>query len=236
MKSDDARQRHHFGILLASMLALFAGSGVIDYVERFLPPRVVSGAFAMLLIFVLLAAVFRVGGGRRSVPARVAKILVAVTVVVQAVSVTLGRWDLALLARGLTILCIVYTIVVVLTVLMRATNVDTAVIHAAICVYLLMSVGWALWYSLLFFLEPGAFAEGHGLTTFGQQAMPGELYYSLVTLTTLGYGDVVPLTTAARMSAALEAMVGQIYVVIAVARLVGLQVSHLSSMPGRSAP
>jgi voltage-gated potassium channel Kch len=52
------------------------------------------------------------------------------------------------------------------------------------------------------------------------------LYYSVVTLTTLGYGDVTPVTTAARMTAALEAMVGQVYLVVLVARLVGLNVSQ----------
>ena len=226
MNANDAPEKHRFAVLLAALLALFAGVGVIDYSGRFLHPRAASGAFALLLILVLLAAVFQISGGRRSLPARVAKALVAVTVVVQVVSVAIDSRELALLARGFAILCIGYTVFVVLAILVRSTKVDTATIHAAICVYLLMSVGCALWYSLLFFLEPGSFAEGHGLATFGKQTMPGELYYSLVTLTTLGYGDVVPLTTAARMSAALEAVVGQLYIVVAVARLVGLQVAQ----------
>ena len=65
-----------------------------------------------------------------------------------------------------------------------------------------------------------------GIVYRGQQSLPAELYFSLVTLTTLGYGDVTPLTTLARISAALEAVVGQIYVVVLVARLVGINVSQ----------
>ena len=132
--------------------------------------------------------------------------------------------------RGaLAILCIGYTVFMVLEFLIQVERVDTDTIYASICVYLLMSIAWAFWYSVLYFLEPGSFSEGHDLATFGQRAMPGELYFSLVTLTTLGYGDVSPWSTAARMSAALEAVFGQIYVIVLVARLVGLNVSQVAT-------
>ena len=52
------------------------------------------------------------------------------------------------------------------------------------------------------------------------------LYYSFITLTTLGYGDVVPVSAAARMFAAIEAVMGQLYLAVLVARLVGLHISH----------
>ena len=222
-------QRYRFGILLHALVALFAGTGLLDYTQQLLPPRLILAAAGLLLIFVLVAAVVNVSGGRRSVPTHLARGLVVVTVLVQVVSVALDNRDLGLVAQALALLLIGYATVLVLQFLVRATTVDTDMIYASICVYLLMSVAWALWYSLLFFLEPGCFAEGHELVTFGQRTMPGELYYSLVTITTLGYGDVTPLTTAARMSAALEAVVGQVYVIVLVARLVGLNVSQARS-------
>ena len=55
------------------------------------------------------------------------------------------------------------------------------------------------------------------------------LYYSFVTLTTLGYGDVVPILPAARSMATLEALMGQLYLVIVVARLVALHITHSKS-------
>ena len=52
------------------------------------------------------------------------------------------------------------------------------------------------------------------------------LYYSFVTLTTLGYGDIFPVTTAAKACAILEAVIGQLYLVITIAWLVGVQISQ----------
>ena len=223
------RRPHHFGVLLGALTALFLGSGLLGYTGRFLPPRVALGAAELLLVFVLVAAIEAVSGRRRSVPSLVARGLIVLTIVMQVLSVSLDSRNIGLIARTLAIFCIGYTIAVVLGFLMRAARVDAGTIYASICVYLLMSLAWALWYSLLHYVEPGSFAEANGLATFGQRAILAELYYSLVTLTTLGYGDVVPLTTAARMSAALEAAVGQIYVVILVARLVGINVAQTTS-------
>ena len=182
-------------------------------------------ASELLLVFVLVATVVNVSGHVRSGKARVARGLVISIILVQLISVSLDSPQIGLIARALIILGIGFTVVVVLRFLVRVVRVDIDTIYASICVYLLMSVAWALWFSLLHVLEPASFsfAESH---PFGQNSLPAELYFSLVTLTTLGYGDITPLTTAARMSAALEAVVGQIYVVVLVARLVGLNVSQ----------
>jgi len=220
---------YRFGILLIALLVLFIGSGLLDYTQHFLPARVLVGATSLLLVFVLFAAVVNVSGARRSLPVQVMRALVVVTALVLLLGAFLDRHGVILIGRSLAILCIGYTVFVVLEFLIQVTKVDTDTIYASICVYLLMSIAWAFWYSVLYFLEPGSFSEGHDLATFGQRAMPGELYYSLVTLTTLGYGDVAPLTTAARMSAALEAVFGQIYVIVLVARLVGLNVSQVAT-------
>ena len=52
------------------------------------------------------------------------------------------------------------------------------------------------------------------------------VYYSMVTLTTLGYGDITPLSASARALAAMEALVGQIYLTVIIARLVGLHMQQ----------
>ena len=59
----------------------------------------------------------------------------------------------------------------------------------------------------------------------GKEPAGVEFYYSLVTMTTLGYGDIVPVTPAARSLTTLEAVVGQLYLAVLVARLVGLHVA-----------
>ena len=60
----------------------------------------------------------------------------------------------------------------------------------------------------------------------GGRATALTLYYSIVTLTTLGYGDITPRTPPARMFAAMEAVTGQIYLTVLVARLVGMHIAH----------
>jgi hypothetical protein len=217
---------YRFGVLLATLLVLLAGYGLLDYMQKLLPSKVVFGGSALLLSFVLFAAVVNVRGARWTLPMWAMRGLAVITMLVLVLGATLDSQGVILVARALAILCIGYTIIVLLEFLTQTTRVDSNAIYASLCVYLLMSIAWALWYSLLYFLEPGSFGEGHDLATFGERAMVGELYYSLVTLTTLGYGDVAPLSTAARMSAALEAVIGQVYVVILVAKLVGLNVSQ----------
>ena len=63
-----------------------------------------------------------------------------------------------------------------------------------------------------------------GSSTHGAQMV----YYSFVTLTTLGYGDIVPIAPSARALATLEAITGQLYLTVLVARLVGLHITHSS--------
>ena len=74
------------------------------------------------------------------------------------------------------------------------------------------------------FLVPGSFRYGQDRTLTG----PEMIYYSFITLTTLGYGDIVPVSPSARSLATLEALTGQLYLTVLVARLVGLHITHAS--------
>ena len=87
---------------------------------------------------------------------------------------------------------------------------------------------WSVVFTAIARLEPGAFIQGAGGAppVGGGAGSMTSLYFSMVTLTTLGYGDVTPVTTAARMSAALEATLGQVFLVVLVARLVGMNVAQ----------
>ena len=107
----------------------------------------------------------------------------------------------------------------------RERDVSGDVIAGAIVAYLLMAVMWSHVYFVLETLRPGSFSLAH-------EAGPATLallrYFSIVTITTVGYGDIVPVTAAARAFANLEAIVGQLYLVIQVAWLVGRHVSMRS--------
>jgi hypothetical protein len=107
--------------------------------------------------------------------------------------------------------------------LLLSGSVDVNKIIGAICMYLLLGLNWAVYYLFINMAIPDSF---HGLkaTVPGNQ-MPELLYYSFVTMTTLGYGDLIPVKPLARTFAFLQAIVGQFYVAVLVAWLVGMYLS-----------
>lgn len=101
-------------------------------------------------------------------------------------------------------------------------RVNHDVIFAAISAYLLLGIAWAHVYDLLEMAMPGSFK---GLNT--DLVKDDLFYYSFVTLCTLGYGDIVPLTRPARALTIVEAVIGQLYIAVLIARLMGSYVDEL---------
>jgi voltage-gated potassium channel len=104
-------------------------------------------------------------------------------------------------------------------------NISANRIIGAVCVYLMLGIIWALSYGLMEVMIPGSFG---GLTESAQSSSSSHdwVYFSFVTLTTLGYGDVLPLTYFARTLAYFETIVGQFYLAVLVAGLVGAYLSE----------
>jgi hypothetical protein len=99
---------------------------------------------------------------------------------------------------------------------MRATEVDTEHLHAALSAYLLAGIFFGLLYWVLDQVWAGSFAAS------GEFSRMSALYFSFVTLATLGYGDIVPRTDVARGLAIVEGVGGQLFLAVMVARLVSL--------------
>ena len=96
-------------------------------------------------------------------------------------------------------------------------------IVGAVCVYLLLGVMWSIAYTLLEYSQPGSFS---GLTELVSPGWNADwIYFSFVTITTLGYGDITPLTQTARSLTVAEAIVGQFYIAVMVAGLVSAYIS-----------
>jgi len=97
-------------------------------------------------------------------------------------------------------------------------------VQGAVAAYLLLGAAWGYAYELAFLLGPGSIHFNESGAT--PVTLPIRLmYFSFVTLTTLGYGDIVPVHPAARSLAITEALVGQLYPAILIARLVSLEIS-----------
>jgi hypothetical protein len=108
----------------------------------------------------------------------------------------------------------------VLSVVLRAGAVTRHQIQGAVAAYLLLGFAWAAAYEFLSLRDPAAFT---GLA--GAAGSPWT-YYSLVTLTTMGYGDITPVSPAARSLAVAEALTGQMYIAILISRLVALSMTR----------
>ena len=113
--------------------------------------------------------------------------------------------------------------------ILRSRTVTMDTVFGACCVYLLMAVICAAAYDLVDRAYPGSFSFDAELGSWERREQL--LYFSLITLSTVGYGDITPLTAQARMLAAVEGVLAQLFLAIIIARLVGMQLAG-----GRSTP
>lgn len=142
--------------------------------------------------------------------------------------------DMAFMVVVFLLVEIVYYLLIIgsiLTFVFRAHPVNREKLAAAVCAYLLFGFLWANVYAGLEALKPGSFS-GQVLVASTDSSIPSFRrqvsqfgYFSLVTLSTLGYGDIAPLTKPARNFAAMEAIFGQLYLALLIARLVSQHVS-----------
>lgn len=186
-----------------------------------------TGLFNFVFSLLLLAALSTAAGKRRTM----------ILSLILATPALLLRWldwyeptrALEIASFGSSAALLVLTTLTVITFVMRERRVTTDTISGAVCAYLLIAVTFALLMALTEFLAPGSFSSATG--SIANPASTDEawfsdfIYLSLVTITTLGYGDITPVTRAARVLTTAEAIIGQLYITIFIARLVGLHIA-----------
>jgi hypothetical protein len=130
--------------------------------------------------------------------------------------------DLAMLsARLLYLLFISLAIWAISNRIFVETKVDKELIRGGICIFLMLGLFWSLLYQITSFIFPNSFNYPSSYLSSENFDFPF-IYFSFTTLTTLGYGDVTPATPFAAALTNAEAIVGQLYPTIAIARLVAL--------------
>jgi len=186
-----------------------------------LPPLVPAGSGRSLAGDIAYALLL-ISGVQALAERRQVRLLMPVALF--AIAVDLGSWLLPVAeawVQGTSLLSLLVLLGIVLTQTLRRGPVTFHRIQGAVAAYLLLGVLWAHAFSLLAIVRPGAFS---GAVNAGDGPRAW-LYFSFVTLTTMGYGDVLPVHPVARSLAVLEAVVGPLYLAILVARLVSLAVS-----------
>ncbi|MBL8886833.1 MAG: two pore domain potassium channel family protein [Phycisphaerales bacterium] len=206
-------------------VALFLGAMVTMLVTLPFFSRISGGDIleSLAITFVLLAAVPAVGAHRRTLI--LALLLVGPALVARWMNHTHPEQmpPAVFLCGGLVFMT--FVTVNLFEFIARAPRVNSEVLCAGISVYLLLGLLWSLAYTLVASLDSGAFF-------FATPPVPGAIspvmrgetaiYFSFITLNTVGYGDITPVSGFARILAVLESTTGLFYMALLVARLVSL--------------
>jgi hypothetical protein len=222
--------RHRFVVLFFSLLGFFVLVPIVHQLREVLHPAAPPILEGFGFVVVLGGAVASVSSSRAGKLVAVGLALpTGLLIVLHSLSdatwITIPHHLFAGAFLG-------YAIVVMLRFIFTSRQVTFNTVCASLCIYLLLGLVWALGYSVVHRLDPAAFytsvpaSDGFLQLRVGKGQSSGVLYFSFVTLTTLGYGDIVPTSPIARTLASLEAITGQLYLTVLVARLVGLHISE----------
>jgi len=201
-------------ILLLLMLVL------TPFLDEFVQTRILMDIF-LTIIFIFIIYTIRL----KRTQAIIASVLVFPLIVATWSTYFVEIKTISLLTRIFGVLFFAYAAINILRIIVKSEKVTRETIFAAIVAYLLIALMWAFLYMILELASPGSFSLPDG-GVWGE-TMRFE-YLSFVTITTLGYGDITPVTDKASALVIIEAVVGQIYLVVLVAWLVGMYVSRRS--------
>ena len=211
-------QRFRFSFILLVLLSLYLVVPFFDV--SFLTDFVIT-----ILFFAALAAVTQ-----KPQLFWVAVVIALVNVLVTWGAYWSGNEKLSVLAKVLQILFFLLIAGAILAKVFKAKRITRETVAGAICAYLLMGTIWADVYGIMEIVKPGTFPAYE--TASGEKITDPHLrssqfhYFSFVTLSTLGYGDITPKTREAQSLASMEAIIGQLFLAVLIARLVGQQVSR----------
>jgi hypothetical protein len=204
-----AYRRHRFAWLFASLLLTLGTGATLDALAARYNP------LQLLLGLNLVAAIASVA---HESAMRLPLLLGIGFVAARTLQAALGLPGMLAVSEGLWVTAIVLTMVASVRHALGRGAVNTERILAALDAYLLAGLLFGVAYWMLDQVWPASF----GGTTPGDLSLPQAIYFSFVTIATLGYGDVVPASEPARGLAIVEGVSGQMYLAVLVARLVSL--------------
>jgi hypothetical protein len=215
-----AYSERRFGVLLVVLAALLAGPPIL--LGFGLSAAWFDGLMALLLVAAILSLCFE----RHQ---RLFALLLGIPTVLLSVGghALPGQVGVPVLLAGhlCEVLFLLGASVLIVKSLFSAPTLRFDSILGAVCGYLFLGLGWAVLYSVIEGFRPGSFEISPKLVTGDEAARPLPqvlTYFSFVTLTTVGYGDISPVSPAARTLAWIEAITGQFYLAVIVAGLVSV--------------
>ena len=206
--------RHRFGVLFYSLLLTLVGGPIL---------KAVGGTGVVLQVLVgvnLLAAALQLDSkkGRQILLA-----VMAAAVLLRIGSVQAGHAGLKTASLALWTLIALYTVFGALRFVLRAPAITLEHLYAALSAYLLVGVFLGVLYWGLEEAWPGSLVVS-GADSSNPFSLANGIYFSFITLATVGYGDMVPGSDVVRGLAVVEAIAGQFYLAVMIARLMSLYV------------
>jgi hypothetical protein len=226
---------HRFGILLA-MLVLYLAINPFFVTEDPEADSLAVSAFNVLVLLVLIGNVY--ASTRRAGSLLTASTLAVLGFGMFVVADTTGNLQLEFLGFLSIGVLWIYSAVSILWHILTRTVITTDILAGAVAVYLQIGLVWSVFFVFIETFVPGSFSFAAASLT-SELASRGDfyqfVYFSFVTLTTLGYGDVLAVSPPAQSFAFLETALGQVYLAVLVARLLGLHLATVRS-PDRDSP
>ena len=226
---------HRHSALLAALVVAFAVRPLVG------DTAADAAAFSIAAVLLLLVALYNINvdelvgeRGRLLIQARrrlrLGWVLAAAAVLERVFVIFVHTRMFYLVGSICWLLFLLFVTLSQLRSVLKQREVTGETISMAVSIYLLLGITWVFLYAIIFHLNPDSFG-GLALAKSGYPVAVRHLfpvlgYFSLTTLSTIGFGDITPLTLQARYAAVAEGITGQFYMAILVARLVGLQMSH----------
>lgn len=176
------------------------------------------GFFLLTVIAVWASSLSTMG---KSIGFTIAAILLLVAI---ALIRTEAHW-LILLYTVSTTGYLIFIIALIVNQIFTGATITVNKILGGVATYILIGHVWASLYVTIYIINPASFQHSDGLIQ-QHEALKHLSYFSFITLTTIGYGDIIAMGTAARILAMLEGLIGQLFPAIFIAKLVSLQIEH----------
>ncbi len=208
-----------FEILLVSLLVMIVVPGLV-------PSQHSSLLLSVMSLGIILSSLYLAAKDKATIV--IGTVMALLILITNWPGSPIPEFERIIFNSTLNSIFLAYVCVHIFKFITSATSPSSQLIYAALCMYLLMGMVWSFIYVLLVAIDPNAIKLAL-VIDWGDNSRDvfAEMYYfSFVTLTTLGYGDVLPISRIARSLATLEAVIGQLYLAVVIASLVGIQINR----------
>ena len=208
---------NRFMVLLCAIFILFLLAPIASMLGMTITLFFLDVAFTVVFV----SAVYAVGQNRRRLVVGIGLLLPSM--ILTWINPLNTSTMLHLFANLFSLFFFGFIIYAITAHLLRINEVTLEQISGTLCVYMLIGMLWGVAYQMIDMVFPGSFSMENMI-------FPDYNYFSFVTLTTLGYGDIAPVSKVARSFAMVEAVTGQFFLAVLVARQVGLFIAQDDSL------